>query len=250
MQNEIKTDYPMGEDVRRLFSVGAHFALSRARRHPSTSPYIFGRKNRVEIFDLEKTTKLLDEAVIRMKELGSEGKIVLFAAGKGEARDIMKAAAERVGMPYIAGRWIGGTLTNFSEIRGRIDRLEALRNERERGEFSKYTKRERLMLDREIERLAKLFNGLVPLTGKPHALFVIDAAREYIAVKEAKVVHVPVIAFSNSDCDLSLVDTPILGNDTSKEAITLVVNALTDAYADGAKSRPRRDETSPGTKSE
>lgn len=236
MKDKITTTFPITPAIEQLFSIGAHFGLSRARRHPTVSPYIFGRKNRVEIFDLEKVSKLFDQAAAYAKALGTERKTVLFAAGKGEAREIMKAAAERLGMPYIAGRWIGGTLTNFSEIRSRVERLETLRSERERGEFIKYTKRERLMLDREIERLAKLFNGLIPLKGKPHVLFVVDAAREHIAVKEAKATRVPVVSFSSSDCDLSLVDVPMLGNDAATKSIEFAVSLFVEAYEEGLKN--------------
>ncbi len=240
----------MDPQIGRLFSVGAHFGLSRARRHPSVSPYIFGRKNRVEIFDLEKTSKLFSDAVLHMKNLGAERKIVLFATGKGEARELLQAAAIRLSMPYIAGRWIGGTLTNFAEIRTRVERLELLRGERERGEFGKYTKRERLLFDREIERLGRLFNGLVPMKSKPHTLFVIDAKREQIAVREAKAMNVPVMAFSSSDCDLSLVNVPILGNDAAVKSIELVFSALVEAYEEGVKSRPLPSPNAEGAKVE
>jgi small subunit ribosomal protein S2 len=224
--------------ISRLFSVGAHFALSRARRHPSVSPYIYGLKNRVEIFDLEKTRALADKTLAYIKKLGEEGKVVLFAAGKSEAREIVKAAAVRLSLPYIAGRWIGGSFTNWTEIKGRIDRLEMLRGERERGELIKYTKRERLMIDREIERLARLFNGLVPLKGKPDALFVVDAKREAIAVAEAKKTGVKVIALSSSDCNLGDVDYPILANDTAVKSIELFVNEVIAAYEAGKALRP------------
>lgn len=246
MQEKMNVQFPMEPAIERLFKVGAHFGLSRARRHPSVSGYIFGRKNRIEIFDLEKTSKLFADALEYMKKLGAERKVVLFATGKGEARELVKAAAIRLGSPYISGRWIGGTLTNFTEIRARVERLELLRGERERGEFSKYTKRERLFLDREIDRLAKLFNGLVPMKTKPHALFVVDAKREQIAVREAKAMHVPVIAFSSSDCDLSLVDVPILGNDAAVKSIELVVSSLVDAYEEGVRSRPLPANTDAG----
>lgn len=236
--------------ISRLFSVGAHFALSRARRHPSVSQYIYGRKNRVEIFDLEKTVVLAQKTLAHIKKMGEEGKVILFAAGKSETREIVTALATRLSMPYIAGRWIGGTLTNFSEIRGRIDRLETLRSEREKGELAKYTKRERLMIDREIERLSRLFNGLVPLKGKPDAIFVIDARREHIAVAEARKMRVPVITLSSSDCNLQEVDYPILGNDSAVKSVQLFVDDVSVAYEAGRALRPAAPVAAPTLRKE
>jgi small subunit ribosomal protein S2 len=235
---EVKNNKMADPMIERLFSIGAHFALSRSRRHPSVSPYIFGHKNRVEIFDLEKTKALLEKTLVYVRALGASRKVVLFASGKSEGREIVRRVAEELSMPFIAGRWIGGTLTNFSEIRGRIDRLETLRGERERGEFAKYTKKERLMLDREIERLSKLFAGLVPLKGKPDAIFVVDAKREHIAVAEAKRTGVPVIALSSSDCNLADVTHPILGNDSAVASIEFFLREVSSAYKAGVASAP------------
>src|SRR6266550_2162110 len=179
-------------EIQVLYDAGAHFALPRARRHPSAAPYLFGTKERTDIFDLEETGRRLESAKALVKALSQSGKQVLFAGGKHEAIAIVKAAAERVGAPYVAGRWIGGTLTNFKNIHKRIERLDKFLSERESGELEKYTKRERLMIDREIDKLIARFGGLVKMAELPGALFVVDSRHENTAVLEANQMGIPV----------------------------------------------------------
>ncbi len=219
------------QDIQTLFDAGAHFGFSRARRHPTAAAYLFGTKDRTDIFDLEETGRRLAAASAFVASVAQSGKHVLFVGGKHEAISIIKEAAERVGAPYVAGRWIGGTLTNFKNIRKRIERLEKLMNERETGELEKYTKRERLLIDREIEELLHRFGGLVKMAELPGALFVVDSRHENTAVKEAKQLGIPVIALASSDCDFSLVTYPIPGNDTSIRSIKLVVDEIAESYA-------------------
>lgn len=218
-----------------MFKAGAHFAYSKSRRHPSVKPYIFGIKNRVEIFDLEKSSEALEKAKTFVKTLASEGKQILFVGGKAEARDVVRQSAESLGMPYVAGRWIGGTITNFDMIRKRVVRLAELTEKREKGELAKYTKKERLLLDRHIENLNFYFKGLTPLKTFPAALFVIDPKREIIAVTEARKAGIPVIALAGSDCDLGTVSYPIPGNDASLSSVRFFVNEITRAYNEGKK---------------
>ncbi len=230
-------------DIQTLFEAGAHFGYVRARRHPTAAKYLFGTKDRTDVFDLEETGKRLDIALAFTTAVAGSGKHVLFVGGKHEALGIIKSAAERVGAPYVAGRWIGGTLTNFKNIRKRIDRLEKLMGERERGELEKYTKRERLMIDREIDELLGRFGGLVKMTDLPAALFIVDTRHENTAVLEANQLGIPVIGLSSSDCDFSPVQYPVPANDTSVRSIGLVANAIANAYADG-----KRAQTAPVTK--
>ncbi len=224
------------DDVKELYDAGAHFGYSRARRHPSAAPFIFGTKDRTDIFNLEETKKRLEKASAFIASLTGSGKTILFVGGKPEARASLQGSAERAGMPYVAGRWIGGTLTNFKNIRKRIERLQKLMQERESGELEKYTKRERLMIDREIEELLGRFGGLVHMSDLPAALFVIDTRHEHTAVEEANQLHIPVIGLSSSDCDFSRVQYPIPGNDTSVRSIRLVTDAIVEACAQGKKT--------------
>ena len=225
----------MSNDIQTLFDAGAHFALPRTRRHPSASPYLFGTKDRTDIFDLEETSAKLEAACAFVRALS--GKQLLFVGGKNEVVEAVKAAALRAGTSYVAGRWIGGTLTNFKNIRKRIDRLERLMEERERGELGKYTKRERLLIDREIDELLARFGGLRSMTELPGALFVVDTRHEHTAIAEANQLGILVIGLANSDCDFSLIQHPIPANDTSVKSVRLACEAMADAYLEGKKTQ-------------
>lgn len=223
------------KSLETMFAVGAHFGLGRSRRHPTTTPFIFGTKNSTDIFDLEKTADTLESAKAAVSALAKEGKVILFVGGKKESSTAVKNAALSINMPYVDGRWIGGTLSNFGQIRKRIDRFEKLVSDREKGELSKYTKRERMLIDKEIASLEKMFYGIVSLKKTPDALFVIDPRREKIAVKEADGMNVPVIALAGSDCDIREVKYPIVGNDSSKASISFFLDEIVAAYRSGKK---------------
>ncbi len=218
-----------------MFSAGAHFGLGRSRRHPTIASFIFGTKNRTDIFDLEKTQGLLDNAKTFISALAKEGKTVLFVGGKKEATAAIKSTAQALNMPYVEGRWIGGTLTNFGNIRKRIERFEKLTSDREKGELAKYTKRERMLIDREIDKLEKMFFGIVALKKMPDALFIIDPRKESNAVDEAAHMKIPVIAVAGSDCDISTIKYPIVGNDGAKASIQFFLSEAAKAYQEGKK---------------
>ncbi len=219
--------------VDALFSAGAHFGFVKSRRHPSAKPFIFGVKNKIEIFDLEKTSESLEEALAFVEELGSKSAKVLFISGKNEAKAAITAAAESINMPYVAGRFIGGTLTNFPEIKKRVEKLESWVSQKEKGELVKYTKKERLLIDREIDKLREFFFGLSVMKALPQAIFVIDAKREFIAVKEAQKMNIPVIALCGTDNNLNEVEFPIPGNDASKTSIEFFLQKAIAAYKAG-----------------
>ena len=222
-----------------MFKAGAHFAFNKSRRHPSVAPYIFGAKNKVEIFDLEKTSTLLEDAKAFVKKAGMEGKQMLIVGGKSEARAAVRNAGELLGMPFVDGRWLGGTLTNFKEIRKRVEKFERLLSEREKGELVKYTKKERLLIDREIAKLDRFFSGIVSMKELPKIVFIIDPKREYTAVKEAEDMNIPVVSLAGSDCDVSKIKHPIIGNDSSKTSIEFFVHEVIQAYTEGKMSAPK-----------
>ncbi len=223
-------------DIKTLFEAGAHFGFPRARRHPTAAPFIFSTKDRTDIFDLELTEKRLETAKAFVSALAGTGRQILFVGGKNEAISVVESLAKQVGMPYVAGRWIGGTLTNFKNIRKRLERLERLTKERENGELEKYTKRERLMIDREIDELNGRFGGLVSMTDLPAALFVVDTRHEHTAVAEANQLKIPVVGLSSSDCDFALVQYPIPANDTSVRSIRLFAEEVASAVTDGKRA--------------
>ena len=231
--------------VERMLAVGAHYGYSRARRHPSTTPYLFGIKERQEIIDVTKSQELLARALSYVERLGEEGKVILFVSGKSEAERAIEHTAHALGMPFVAGRWIGGTLTNFPEVKKRLARLADLREKRDKNELGRYTKKERLMFDREIEKLESKFGGLVGMDELPHALFVVDNRHEHIAVAEAHATGIPLIALGSTDCDLSEVTYPILGNDASRTSISYFLDEVRRAYEAGVTAGKSKAQEAP-----
>lgn len=223
-------------DITELFDVGAHFGFTRGRRHPTATPYLFGNKEGTDIFDLEKTAQCIEVARAYVASLAQAGKQLLIVGGKNEVIPIAKSNADRIGMPYVAGRWIGGTLTNFKIVRKRIDLLEKLMSERDAGELAKYTKKERLLIDRQIEELLGRFGGLISMKDLPAAMLVIDTRHESTAVREANQLHIPVIGLAGSDCDFALIQYAIPCNDTSMRSVRFVVESVADAYAAGKRA--------------
>ena len=230
---EHKTPHSAGNMIESMFKAGAHFAFSKSRRHPAVAKYIFGAKNKVEIFDLEKTQALLEKAKAFIHTLAKEGKTILIVGGKSEARAAVKASAETLSLPFVDGRWIGGTLTNFIQIRKRVEKMERLTSEREKGELAKYTKKERLLIDREIANLERFFSGIVSMKELPKAILVVDPKKEHTAIKEAQDIGIPVIAIAGSDCDITVANYPIIGNDSSKTSIEFFMNEVVKAYQAG-----------------
>ena len=220
-----------------MFNVGAHFGYSRARRHASVKPCLYGAKNGVDIIDLEKTAQMLEAATARMTELGKLGKVVLFVGTKQEVRDSVEAAAKSLNMPYVSERWVGGILTNWSEIKKRTARLKELSEKFAKGELEKYTKKERLLFEREMAKLQKEFGGIASLEGSPAALVIVDPREEHIAVKEATKVKSEMIALLNTDCNKNEITYPILANDSALASVKYFLESLRTAYEAGVKMR-------------
>jgi len=222
------------DTLERFFDAGAHYGLARSRRHPSTMDYIYGLKEGIEIIDLEKTKKLLENAKEFARSLGEEGEQILWITSKNEANRTIHNLAESVDHPYVTGRWIGGTLTNFDQIRSQVQKLEELETKKEAGELEKYTKKEQMLFDRQIDKLKEKFGGIRSLTDLPDAVFIVDTNAEENALQEARNENVPVIGLCNVDCDIDQVDYPIVANDGSQDSIRIFAQEIRDAYADGA----------------
>ena len=218
--------------VKELFAVGAHYGYTRTRRHPTTKPFLYGTKNRTDIIDLEKTVKSLATAEEILKTLGSTGKQILFVGTKPEAKDVVKSAADSIGMPYVEIRWIGGTLTNEKQIKSRVTLFEDLSDKQDKNELETITKtkKEKLLLERKIEKLGRRFGGLSTMKGLPAALIVVDSNEESIAVTEANQMDIPVISISNTDCNIQKVAYPVVANDANKKSIEFLLGKLVAAY--------------------
>lgn len=238
MQKTKNTDKSVDSLVEQMFNAGAHYGYSKTRRHPSVSTYIYATKNNGDIIDLEKTVVLLDEAKEFLAGLGAKGKTVLFVGTKPEAKVAVKNIAESLSMPYVTERWIGGTLSNFTEIKKRIAELENYQKESKEGGLDKYTKKERGVMAKKMEKLAIYYTGLLGLKKTPDAVFIVDSRAEHIAAAEARGMDVPVIALVNSDSNIKDIDYPIVGNDAGVPSIKLFAHAIADAYKSGIVSTP------------
>ncbi len=220
--------------IDRLFKAGAHFGFKKSRRHPSMKPFLFGVKEGNDVFDLERTANLLNEAKEVLKKFAQEGKVVVFVGTKEEVANIVRAKAEAVEAPFVTNRWVGGMITNWSEIKKRINRLFELINMGETGELErKYTKKERVILNREREKLTFNFGGIRNLEKTPDMLVVIDPRHDKLAVAEAREKSIPVIGIMSSDNNAKLVDYPVVINDTLRASVTLALDELMAAYQEG-----------------
>lgn len=224
-------------ELEAMYRAGVHVAYQRARRHPKMRKYIAGMKNAVEVFHLERVQEELNRAAQAMEALGERGGVVLWVGTKPLAASVIRDAAIATSQPHVSRRWLGGTLTNFTAIKSRIQRWKTLTGERERGELTKYTKQERLRIDEEIEKLDRSFSGLETLEKIPDAMFVVDPTQELTAVNEAKKRKVPVFALMNSDCNPTGITYVIPANDNANKSVAHVVEYMKQAYLRGAKQR-------------
>ena len=221
-------------DFKRLFDSGAHFAQVKSRRHPSMKPFLVGTKGRQEIIDLVKTSEQLEAAKAVMVALAKEGKTVLFVGGKVEIAALVKKAAQDISAPFVAARWLGGTISNWNEIKKRIARLAELSEKGAAGTLAKqHTKLELVYIGREKKRLEERLDGITTLTKRPDVLLVVDTKHEKHAVKEANDAGIPIIAIMSSDCNLREAAYPIVANDTSRETVRLILAELAGAFKKG-----------------
>lgn len=225
------------EQINELFSAGAHIGYSKSRRHPKMKNFIYGLRNNIEIIDLELSQKKLEEAETFLKGLGKEGKVILFVGTKPNARNFVKETAQSLNMPYVTERWLGGTLTNFKVIGGRIGYLERLETEEKSGGFEKYTKKERMLKVFEIEKLRRMLGGIRNLKGMPAAVVVVAPKGEITAVAEACKKGIPIVALMNIDFSPEGIKYPIPMNDNSSQAVAMVLGRLGKACAEGVKEK-------------
>ena len=219
--------------LEEMLKAGMHFGHRTSRWHPKMGPFIFTSRNNVHIFDLTKTSKMLGEALEYIKNLSSQGKVILFVGTKDQTKKIFKRVAEEVGMPYVSEKWLGGGLTNFSVIRKLIKKYRDLLEDKEKGKLEKYTKKERLDFDREISRLEIKVGGLVNLTKAPDAIFIWDIKKEKTALTEANKLNVPVIAVCDSNVNPENIDYIIPANDDATKAVKLIMGVVKEAVEEG-----------------
>ena len=229
-------------EIEEMFRAGLYLGYSRTRRHPKMKPYIFGLRNNVEVFDLEKIREKLREAEEFLKKLASEKKTVLLVGAKPSAAPLVEKTSEELGMPFSARHWPGGFLTNFSVMRKRLEHLEDLKSKRASGELAKYTKKEQLVLNEEIMRLENKFAGLTSLKKIPDAMIIIDPREEKTATREAQKMKLKTIGIMNIDCDPDLVVYPVPANDSAYSSIKYVLGRLALAYKSGVQIAEQKAE--------
>jgi len=232
--------------MKDLLEAGCHFGHRTQKWNPKCKPYIFGERAGIHIIDLEQTAHALNKALGFIKEIVSEGAKVLFVSTKSQTLGLIPEKAKACKMPYVCKRWLGGFLTNFPTIKQRIKHLKFLEEGRESGEWEKYTKKEALLLEKELIKLESIFGGVKTLSSLPKALFVLDPVRDHIAVKEARRLKIPVIALVDTNADPDLVDYPIPANDDAIKSLTLMLDLVSSVIAENYKElKPQR---SKGTK--
>lgn len=221
--------------LQELLEAGVHFGHQVRRGHPRMRPYIFGAREGVHIIDLTQSEKFLKEACEFIYELASQGKSLLFVGTKKQAKPIIEEAAKRLNAPYMTHRWMGGFLTNYSEISKNIKKLKEYTSQKEAGKLAKYTKKEQLLLERAMGKLQKDFEGVLNFDGLPDALFIVDTVSENVAVREAIRMKIKIVAIADSNSDPSLIDYPIPGNDDAIKSIKILTDAVAQAYEAGKK---------------
>ena len=209
-----------------LMDAGAHFGHQTKRWNPKMEEYLYGQEEGVHIFDLTKTKPLIEEALEFLAKSAKEGKKILILGTKKQIKDKVAEVAEKVGVPYVNERWLGGTVSNFGQMKRSIDKMEEMKENLATGFYNKYTKKEKLLIDREIVRLEKFFGGIKSLTGVPDVLFVIDTKRESAAVREAAERKIPVVGIVDSNADPDLIDYPIPMNDDASKALTYILDLV------------------------
>jgi len=225
--------------LKDLLEAGCHFGHQVTRWNPKMKPYIFDARDNVHIFDLVKTKEGLEAAYAFVKDLASQGGKIVLVGTKRQAKDIIREAAIKIGMPYVCERWVGGTITNWEVIKKNIDKLKDLKTKKQAGEFNNYTKKENLLIDREIGRLEQMYGGIADLEKLPEAIFVIDVKKEFGAVKEATERGVKIIGVVDTNSDPSLIDYVIPANDDATKSIELIVNYIAQAIEEGKKGKKK-----------
>jgi small subunit ribosomal protein S2 len=227
--------------IQELLEAGVHFGHQTSRWNPKMRKFIFAERNGIYIIDLKKTLRQIELAQEMVRQVVSRGERILFVCTKKQLKQVVEGEAERSHSFHVTERWLGGMLTNFATIKKQIRRLRELERGQDEGSFEHYTKKERLMFDRERERLEKYLNGVKDMARLPGALFVVDSKRERIAISEANKLGIPVIAIADTNADPDLLTVPIAGNDDAIRSVGVIAAALADAIVEARAAMPAED---------
>jgi len=222
--------------IKSLLAAGAHFGHQTSRWNPRMKKYIFTARNGIHIIDLEQTSALLNKAYEYVRDLVARGESIIFVGTKKQAKEAVEEEARRCGMPYVNQRWLGGMLTNFNTIQSRIDYLVRLEDRKMRGEFAFLPKKEAMKLGKEIERLNRQMGGFKEMIKFPGAVFIIDPAKERIAVTESRHTGVPIVAMVDTNCNPNEIDYPIPSNDDAVRTVRLICARMAEAVIEGREA--------------
>jgi small subunit ribosomal protein S2 len=225
--------------LEELLEVGAHYGHQARRWNPKMAEYLYGQENGVHLFDLTKTKPLLESALDFLKESAAQKKSILFLGTKKQIKEKIREVADATGYPFVSERWLGGTISNFEQMRKSIRKLEEMKAGVVSGAYSKYTKKERLLIDREISRLERFFGGLKGMESLPDVLFVVDVKREFGAVKEARNKGIKIVGIVDSNADPEPIDYVIPMNDDAARAVSYVLDLAKEAILEGKDQKPK-----------
>ena len=220
-----------------LLDAGVHFGHLRRKWNPKMLPYIFAEKKGIHIIDLNRTIAKMDEAAAAMKQMAKAGKKILFVATKKQAKEVVKEAAKRVNMPYVTERWLGGMLTNFTTIRKSVKKMQMIEKMLGDGTLESVTKKEKLVLSREKEKMERVLGGISAMNRVPSAVFLVDITHEHIALKEAQRLNINTFGIVDTNSDPTKIDFAIPGNDDASKSIHILTNFIADAIAEGLAER-------------
>ena len=221
----------------QLLEAGVHFGHLRKKWNPKMLPYIYAEKKGIHIIDLNKTVECLQETALALKNIAKSGKKIMFVGTKKQAKEIVTECAQRVNMPYVTERWLGGMLTNFNTVRKSVKKMQSIEKMLNDGSFDNITKKERLQLSRDKDKMEKVLGGIAQLGRVPAALFIIDIGHEHIAMSEAKRLGITTFGMVDTNCDPNKVDFPVPANDDATKSIAIITNYITAAIAEGLAER-------------
>ena len=224
-------------DIEEMTQAGVHLGHKTSRFHPKMKPYLFGTRNSIHIFDLEKTAEKLKQALEFIGQLISDNKMLLLVGTKVQIKDQVKAAAEECGLPFVSERWLGGTFTNFETIKKRVDYFKDLEKKKTQGELEKYTKKEKAGMDKELKDLERKVGGIKDLTKLPEAIFIMDMKKDFLAIKEARKKNIKIIAIADTNVDPGEVDYPIPGNDDAISSLNYILGKVKETVL---KNKPKQ----------
>lgn len=223
--------------IEEMAEAGLHFGHKTSKLHPKMLPYLFGMRNTIYIIDLEKSKEKLEEALKFIYQLITEKKIILVVGTKIQLKELVKKFADDCGFPYVNHRWLGGTFTNFEVIKKRVEYLKELEEKKKKEEFDKYTKKEKMLIDRKLAELEEKFGGLRNLERLPDAVFVLDMKKDTLSVKEAREKGIKIIAISDTNCDPTLVDFPIPASDDAISSVKYILKKAKEIISKAKKTK-------------